>query len=365
MMDSSHEKIPPRGQRRSQVRGESDGSPDADQGTAVPVCPVCSSPETHLFAEGHDRLFKVAPGNYRLQRCRSCCCVFQIPFPSEESIRRFYPETYWWSEGAGPVRGLGGILQRLEGGYREIVAMDHVHFLERCARNSGAGERALLDIGCGSGLFLHLARRRGFLSHGMDISERAVQAVREQYAIEARVGSVGDDIWHGQRFDFVTLFHVLEHLRDPRAALSYARAQLKPRGSLIVQVPNLNSLQSRFFGKRWYGLDVPRHIINFSPHGLRLLLNEAGFCIEHTARFSLRDNPASIASSLAPALDPIARGGSRLTTGTLVRAVMEITYFGLVVFSTPPALIESALGAGGTIWVCARLADGSSQGSLR
>ncbi len=320
-------------------------------------CPVCSSADTCFFAEVPDRIFKVAPGKYRLERCRSCFCIFQNPLPSREAIGRFYPETYWWAEGLRPARGLAGILQRLESGYRSIVASDHVHFLERCAHKAGAGERALLDIGCGSGLFLHLARRRGFLCHGMDMSESAINAVRGQYGIEARLGSIGDNIWQRRKFDFVTLFHVLEHLTDPRSALLYARAQLKPHGCLIVQVPNLNSLQSRFFGKRWYGLDVPRHIINFSPQGLRFLLQETGFRIERTARFSLRDNPASIASSLVPALDPIARGSRRPKTGALASAVMEFTYFALVVLSIPPALFESALGLGGTIWVGARILE--------
>ncbi len=357
MTGADHEKTLLHGERRLTIGGKSVSSGHADSRLPVPVCPICSSLETRLFTVAQDRIFKTAPGNYRLQRCRCCFCIFQTPLPSKEAIRGFYPETYWWAEAVRPAQGLGGILRRLEGRYRAIVAMDHVRFLQHCARKSGAGERTLLDIGCGSGLFLHLARRRGFLCYGMDMSERAVQAAHDQYGIEARSGSIGDDTWEGRRFDFVTLFHVLEHLTNPRAALSYARAQLKPHGNLIIQVPNLNSLQSRFFGKRWYGLDVPRHVINFSPQGLRMLLDEAGFRIERTARFSLRDNPASIASSLAPALDPLARCSRGRKTGDLASAVMETIYFGLVLLSTPPALFESALGFGGTIWVCARILE--------
>ena len=56
---------------------------------------------------------------------------------------------------------------------REFVALDHVRFLGHCALGGG---KSLLDIGCGSGTFLHLAQRRAFLPHGMDVSPHAVAA---------------------------------------------------------------------------------------------------------------------------------------------------------------------------------------------
>jgi hypothetical protein len=150
------------------------------------------------------------------------------------------------------------------------------------------------------------------------------------------------------------MFHVLEHLADPRAGLSYAAGLLKPEGGLLIQVPNIASVQARIFGRRWYGLDVPRHVINFSPQALKLLLEEAGFRIQDTARFSLRDNPASIASSLLPWLDPIGRHGRRRNRGALVEGALEAVYFGAVLMALVPALAESALGRGGTFWVCAK-----------
>jgi 2-polyprenyl-3-methyl-5-hydroxy-6-metoxy-1,4-benzoquinol methylase len=297
----------------------------------------------------------VAPGSFLLYRCRYCRCIFQHPLPHTSAIRGFYPDSYWWAEEANPRGAIANLIGRLERTYREFVAADHARFLERCARGTKPGERDLLDLGCGSGLFLHLARRRGFLCHGMDASEHAIRAGREQYGLDLRQGSIGDDVWNGRRFDFVTMFHVLEHLTMPRQALLYVRSQLKPGGAVIIQVPNLASLQARAFKHRWYGLDVPRHIINYTPGALRLLLEEAGFVIERRARFSLRDNPASIASSLAPRLDPIARGAHSRKSTAVSNAACELTYFGLVILCLPLALLESAFDFGGTVWVLARL----------
>jgi predicted SAM-dependent methyltransferase len=82
------------------------------------------------------------------------------------------------------------------------------------------------------------------------------------------------------------MFHVLEHLPNPRFALEYAKGLLRPGGMLIIQVPNVSSLQARVFGRRWYGLDVPRHVINYTPKALSLLLEEMGFSFHvRTRRF--------------------------------------------------------------------------------
>jgi hypothetical protein len=150
------------------------------------------------------------------------------------------------------------------------------------------------------------------------------------------------------------MFHVLEHLPDPREALAYAGGLLKPGGSLILQVPNAASFQARLFGPRWYGLDVPRHLINFTPQSLVLLLEQAGFSGKVVRRFSVRDNPASLASSLAIGLDPIGRRGRGKRASAMVEGALEFSYFGLVLLALAPALIESLCGRGGTIWVHAK-----------
>ncbi len=322
-----------------------------------PKCPICLAGETGFFTKAVDRLFGLAPGNYPLFRCAACDCLFQHPMPNDRAIEQFYPETYWWDEGHQASSGFAGILRNLEKGYREFVAMDHVRYLEHCARQVQGAGRSLLDVGCGSGTFLYLAKRRGFEVHGLDFSSQAVSLARSQYGLNVQQGPVGGDAWEGHRFDFITMFHVLEHLPEPRKALSFAISRLKPAGSLIIQVPNVSSLQARLFGVRWYGLDAPRHVINLSPRGLRHLLAEAGLEGKVVSRFSLRDNPASLASSLAPGLDPIGRKGRKVKAGSLASALAETGYFTLVLAALPFAFLESAAGFGGTLWTHARLRD--------
>ncbi len=114
-------------------------------------CAICHTDGARFFLEGADRLFGHVPGRFRLYRCSACGCVFQHPMPESSEIPEFYPEGYWWEEMRGQAAGMGSLLGRLEKAYREFVAMDHVRFLERCARRGPAGGRELLDVGCGEG----------------------------------------------------------------------------------------------------------------------------------------------------------------------------------------------------------------------
>jgi 2-polyprenyl-3-methyl-5-hydroxy-6-metoxy-1,4-benzoquinol methylase len=289
-----------------------------------------------------------------LYRCAACGCVFQHPLPDDSILAGYYPQGYWWSEDPQAGGTVSRLFHRLERIYREFVVTDHVRFLDFCCRKNVAGERLLLDIGCGGGTFLHVARSRGFVPHGMDASARAVEIAGRQYGYPVRQGEIGSRVWDDYRFDFITMFHVLEHLRDPRQGLLFAGKLLKPTGTLIVQVPNISSIQARLFGIRWHGLDVPRHVVNFSPKALGLLLNEAGYEFQLVPRFSLRDNPASIASSMVPWLDPIGRRGRKSDAGGVFGGVSELAYLGVFLLALVPAYMESALGLGGTIWAYAR-----------
>src|SRR5262249_2200551 len=56
-----------------------------------------------------------------------------------------------------------------------------------------------------------------------------------------------------------------------------ARRLLAPGGNLFIAVPNIDSLQFRWFSSNWFGLDLPRHLTHFAPWTLHLMLERAGF----------------------------------------------------------------------------------------
>jgi 2-polyprenyl-3-methyl-5-hydroxy-6-metoxy-1,4-benzoquinol methylase len=262
--------------------------------------------------------------------------------PGPEELAAFYPRQYWWNPS-------GGVLRVLECLYRRIVLRDHVAFI-MAAASGLQGQRAplLLEIGCGGGTLLGLLKTKGFRVRGMDSSSEAAAIARAQSGVDVVVGSrLHDAGFEDAAFDLVTLFHVIEHVPDPRDVLAEVRRILQPKGRVIVQAPNIASWQARLCGRRWYGLDVPRHVINHSARSLLRLLSDEGFRVRRMRHFNLRDNAPALASSLFPALDPIGRRGKVEPAG--LACVKHAAYAAAVFAACPAALAEAWAGRGGTV----------------
>jgi len=146
----------------------------------------------------------------------------------------------------------------------------------------------------------------------------------------------------------------LEHLYDPRAYLAAACELLGRGGRLVVQVPNTACWQFRLLGRSWNGVDVPRHLFDYRDRDLERLLEEAGFIVVRRKYFSLRDNPAGLASSFAPSLDPMARRVRRIAESRGARLAKDLVYFALVLAALPFTALEAAFGAGSTVMIEAR-----------
>jgi SAM-dependent methyltransferase len=198
--------------------------------------------------------------------------------PEFEQVESFYPSEYYGE----PGRKFQSFIERLV----RWVGERHIAFL---SRNLRAGAR-VLDLGCGRGVILGALADRGFEVHGVEITLEAARGAdpRAEIRIAPRLADAG---YPAGYFDEVVIWHVLEHLHDPRGALSEAHRILRPGGRLVVAVPNLASLQARWAGAAWFHLDLPRHLWHFPLASLRTLLVDSGFEIQSEHHFSLRQNP--------------------------------------------------------------------------
>ncbi|MCX6630141.1 MAG: class I SAM-dependent methyltransferase, partial [Candidatus Solibacter sp.] len=212
----------------------------------------------------------------------------------------------------------------------------------------------LLDVGCGGGLFLGMMRQRGLRVVGLDFSREAAGIAWRRQRVPALAGDLQRAPLRAGTFAGLTMFHVMEHLYDPRAYLRAARELLAPDGRLVVQVPNAASWQARLLGGAWNGADIPRHLTDFRGSDLEKMIGSAGFEVLRRKYFSLRDNPAGLASSLAPWLDPMARRVRRVPESGGARLLKDLAYLALVVASLPFAVAEAACGAGSTVMMEAR-----------
>jgi SAM-dependent methyltransferase len=290
-----------------------------------------------------DRLYGTTRESFPVVECAGCGLVRLEPAPAD--LGRFYPKNYWFKPGSS-------LAARLEEQYRRLLIRDHVAFVERALRDIGG---PVLDVGCGGGLFLGVLQERGAHVVGLDNSEEAARAAQEQNRVTVLLGDLLRAPLAQASCGVVTMFHVVEHLRDPAGFLNATRELLRPGGRLVVQVPNLDCWQYRALGKRWNGVDVPRHLTDFRARDLERLLGKCGFRVRRRKFFSWRDNPAGLASSLAPELDPVARNVRGLDGSGFQKLLKDLVYLGLVAASTPFAIAEAAAGRGSTVMVEAEL----------
>ena len=137
----------------------------------------------------------------------------------------------------------------------------------------------LLDVGCSSGAFVHTAVRLGFDAEGVDPAPAAAQAARVA-GLKVEKGLLHEVGYAEHSFDAVTLFEVIEHVRDPIALLRECHRILRPGGVLMVGTGNCDSWTAHALGARWEYLDISRHgghISFFNPGSLRLAARRTGF----------------------------------------------------------------------------------------
>jgi len=201
---------------------------------------------------------------FAIERCAHCGAGFTTPVPDD--LGRYYGPAYW-----------GG-----RHGFTKIWCMRRrMRLLARATRGVQPRERGvrLLDVGCGDGAFISLARRAGWQTTGTEFGDNAARLAREGLPVVEGLEAAAA---RGP-FDAITIWHALEHMPDPRRALEDARALLGPHGVVIVAVPDAGGLQANAFRKHWFHLDVPRHLVHFDARSLAYLIDTAGLMLTGTS----------------------------------------------------------------------------------
>ncbi len=307
------------------------------------ACPVCNGAGSFLFTAG-DRFYRVADYEARVFRCAACGSLFQSPIPDREAIASFYPRGYW-REGEP-----AGVMARLQRRYVAwMLKRDLMAWFNRLDLAPGA---RVLDIGCSRGDWLALIRDRGFETHGLEADPRAAAYARERYGLD--VAETDAESWAPApaECDAALFFHLIEHVRDPRGFLAKCRRALRPGGRVLLRAPNPESLQMSLLGRRWKGLEMPRHIVLCAPDALRGLLEETGFRVTHWSTWSLRDGPPALASSLFPRGEP-----TRQQILGAPRPWSTLAYLALTWMGTPLEWAAAAIGRGSMATVIAQKVD--------
>jgi len=310
-------------------------------------CPACGSPEYVSLLTGTDRLYRTTDKKFQIIECRRCRLIRLFPRPLPSELPAYYPPNYWYA----PEEALVG---RMEEEYRRFVLRDHIWFVRGALAQTGDPKGLVLDVGCGGGLFLRMLAEQGVRVAGIDFCLDAGLIAWRRNRVPAVCGTLSQAPFAARSCTAVTMFHVLEHLYNPASYLEAAHELLKPDGRLIIQVPNAACWQFLLLGEHWSGVDIPRHLLNFRPADLEILLAHCGFEVVRRKYFSLRDNPAGFATSLTPGLDPMARRIRQVRETPNIKLLKDLLYFAVVVASVPVTLLEAACRAGSTIMMEAR-----------
>ena len=313
------------------------------------ACNSCGSNENIPLYSASDYITKT---RHHLVECKTCGLTYVSPQPSKAELPRFYPDDFYYRE--EPF-----FYDKINAGSRYKALL----------RIIGKRKGRILDAGCGRGILLKLFKNAGWEAFGTELSDVSARYAREVLGLEVLNRGIEDCNFGSGIFDVITLFHSLEHLREPMLSLNIIKNILKPEGLLIIVVPRFNSFYSNIFKDKWFHLDVPRHLFHFDDRSIEKLLAAAGFEIIKVKRYALLyDSFGALQSILnyicsEPNLlnnintgrnrvkDIIKSGKKRLMVDTIMSYLLQFILF-------PPLFILAAFLAifniGGTLTVSAK-----------
>lgn len=270
-------------------------------------CPICGSDNINkvLDVVDHFSSKEVFP----IFDCLQCTFRFTNHFPTENDIGKYYDSPDYISHSDTKK----GFINKLYHAARKYMLHKKVRLVKNSIREQPA---RLLDIGCGTGYFLHAAKEQGFEVSGIEKEKGA-----RDYAITQFGLNVKDEehLWgiDEASFDVVTLWHVLEHLEKINESIQKIGNILTENGVAVIAVPNHRSYDASFYNDRWAAYDVPRHLWHFTPKTIEKLLARHGMVITETRAMPLDAFYISLLSEKYRKSNAVLRYGRALLIGLI------------------------------------------------
>ena len=237
-----------------------------------PPCLSCGSSDTSEWACARDVEYRTSDELFHYHRCASCQVLFIDPVPLDR-LGVIYPRNYYSFQ--PEVRSFAFALKE---------RLDRALFRSILAAIPGDALR-VLDVGGGSGAQLDSvresdARVRRTLVVDLDRDAAAQARARGHEYFCGRIEDFASD----ERFDFVLLLNLIEHVESPGRVLRKLRGMLAPGGALLVKTPNTDALDARLFRHTsWAGYHCPRHWVLFTRESFGALAQASGFTVRSFA----------------------------------------------------------------------------------
>lgn len=251
-----------------------------------------------------------------IRKCSSCGLIYKEFFPTIIGLNKIYSSEYTHFHDSGEWK-------------KKSYYNSAKQKLDSCRKfskkNRSINSIRILDVGCGSGDFVAVARDIGYAAYGIDPHiplHSNISYLQRKKIEEVETAS----------FDIVVMLNVAEHLVHPRDFFTEICRVLVDDGILLLTCPYGNSLARRFYGKRWNHLVLDEHLLFWTPKSLSILLRQVGFHGDHG--FRIAGTPFPWGRISATEVDRVAENEStmlaevaKLNKADLKKYVIQASYY--------------------------------------
>ena len=191
-----------------------------------------------------------------LVKCKECDFVFCKRIPTADELINHYKK-YTRNGSISPIT-----IKR----YHELINQ-----FEKYRKTNN-----ILDIGCGDGFFLEVAKERGWNVFGTEFTDEAIETCINK-GINVQKGILNPKNYNTIRFDVITSFEVIEHINNPQSELKNIYALLREQGVLYFTTPNFNSFSRYSLKHKWNIIEYPEHLSYYTAKTIHLFFKKNGF----------------------------------------------------------------------------------------
>jgi len=228
-------------------------------------CPVCKASSFSNYLNVED--YTVSHKEFTIQQCNSCYFLFTNPRPPEDEIGKYYQSEEYISHHDESKTMMSKVYKMV----RNYTIGGKIKMVNALQPKKGS----LLDIGCGTGNFIEACKKDGWKINATepDPEARNVASARTELNIHESINSLG---LQGQKFDLITMWHVLEHVHRLNETIEWLKLHLTENGKIIIAVPNPQSFDAAKYSHYWAAYDVPRHLYHFTRNTMKKLMENHG-----------------------------------------------------------------------------------------
>ncbi len=235
-------------------------------------------------------------------RCPKCTVEFVWPLPNEGDLKALYD----WG-----IYASRQYLTLASTDRRRARMWDGI--LDEVAQHPAPPHRRVLEVGCGYGYFMEAALRREWAVEGIELDPQTARRAAKRLGVVVHEGDGRTALGPLGRYDLVTASHWLEHVPDPKAALSEVAHHVTPDGLVVARVPDSGSPVALSSGPRWTWFCPPVHLFYYSERSIGALASSAGLRVVSVRRHRGDAHlwPLECAVAIGKHLLPTPRRGER------------------------------------------------------